>query len=305
MKKKSMVLRGVLAVLAAFALAFALVACAKPEPEPPAQPETPAAQTPETPAQESPEPSEEPAAQVELQIFAANSLEKAMPEVQKLYSDAHPEVSFAETQFKASGDLVEQLGAGAAADLLITASKGSMDTAVENGSIDEASRVDMFANDLVIVKAAGSDVSITALGDVASDAFSKIAIGDAATVPAGQYANQALNSVGLYTSDTGKDGDYDASIADKVVLADKVGTAANYVATGDCQIGFVYTSDIYRYDGIEAALTVPADAHKPILYPGAVLSSSENADIAQDFLNFCLTDPAAQSIWSQYGFEVL
>jgi molybdate transport system substrate-binding protein len=286
-------LKGIVAVLSVFALVFALAACAQPTAgdsqaeAPPAGDATPAS----TP--------------VELQVFAANSLEKALPEVQALYTAAHPEVSFAETQFKASGDLVEQIGAGAAPDLLITASKGSMDTAVEGGSIDEATRTDMFANDLVIVKAAGSDVALSSLEDVKSDAFSKIAIGDAATVPAGQYANQALNNIGLYSSDTGKDGEYDASIAGKVVLADKVGTAANYVATGDCQIGFVYTSDIYRYDGIEAAFTVPGDAHKAIVYPGAVLTGSKSAEVAADFLNFCLADPDAQKVWSQYGFEVL
>jgi molybdate transport system substrate-binding protein len=293
--KKFRSCKGIVAAILAFALMFVLASCAQPKVE-----EKPAEDTPpitETPAS-TPDP-------VELQIFAANSLEKALPEVQDLYTQEHPEVTFASTQFKASGDLVEQIGAGAQADLLITASKGSMDTAVEDGSIDEATRIDMFANDLVIVKAKDSDITVTSLEDVKGDAFTKIAIGDAATVPAGQYANQALQSIGLYSSDTGKDGEYDASISGKVVLADKVGTAANYVATGDCQIGFVYTSDIYRYDGIEAAFTIPGSAHKAILYPGAVLKDSKSADIAEDFLNFCLTDPSAQKIWSQYGFEVL
>jgi molybdate transport system substrate-binding protein len=292
--------KSMLVACSALALIFALVACTQSQPESKA-PES-ASTAPESSSEPAPEPAPEP---VQLQIFAANSLEKALPEVQVLYTKAHPEVSFSDTQFKASGDLVEQIGAGATCDVLITASKGSMDTAVEGGSVEEGTRIDMFANDLVIVKAKGSDTVVNALEDVKSDAYTRIAIGDAATVPAGQYANQALNSVELYSSDTGKDGEYDASVADKVVLADKVGTAANYVATGDCQIGFVYTSDIYRYEGIEAAFTVPADAHKPIRYPGAVLKTAKNATAAADFLAFCLTDPDAQKIWSQYGFEVL
>jgi molybdate transport system substrate-binding protein len=180
-----------------------------------------------------------------------------------------------------------------------------MDTAVENGSVDEATRIDMFGNDLVIIRASGSDIAVTGVNAVLDAAITQIAIGDAATVPAGAYANQALNAAGLYSSDTGKDGEYDPSIAGKIVLADKVGTAANYVATGDCQIGFVYSSDVYRYDGIEIAYAVPADQYKPIIYPGAVVSGSANAAAAQDFLNFCLTDPDAQAIWSQYGFQVL
>ena len=64
---------------------------------------------------------------VELQIFAANSLEKALPEVQELYTE-QTGTTFADTQFKASGDLVEQMRAGATVDVLITASKGTMTT---------------------------------------------------------------------------------------------------------------------------------------------------------------------------------
>ena len=66
--------------------------------------------------------------QVELQIFAANSLEKALPEVQELYTKSHSNVTFKDTQFKASGDLVQQLTAdNSAADVLITASTKTMD----------------------------------------------------------------------------------------------------------------------------------------------------------------------------------
>jgi molybdate transport system substrate-binding protein len=280
-----------------FILAFALFGCGGKASQGAAEPP---ANEPAPPATEAPA-----AEAVTLQIFAANSLEKALPEVQALYTAAHPEVTFSDSQFKASGDLVEQLSAGAAADLLITASKGTMDTAVENGSVDEATRIDMFGNDLVVVRAVGSDIQVSSLEDVQSDAISRIAIGDAATVPAGAYANQALNSIGLYSSDTGKDGEYAAALVDKVVFADKVGTAANYVATGDCQIGFVYSSDIYRYDGIEAAFVTPADSHKAIIYPGAVIQGSANAAAAADFLSFCLTDADAQAVWSKYGFQVL
>lgn len=242
------------------------------------------------------------AEKVELQIFAANSLEKALPEVQALYTE-QTGVTFADTQFKASGDLVEQMRAGAQVDALITASKGTMDDAVEADLVDESTREDMFVNDLVIVKAEGSDLAISSIEDVAS-LDGKIAIGDAATVPAGKYANQALAFVGLYTNAEGADGEYAASIADKVALADKVGTAAKYVSTGDCVAGFVYSSDIFRYDGIEEAFVCPEDSHKPIVYPGAVSATSENAEEAAKFLEFCLTNKDAQKIWAKYGFEL-
>ena len=242
------------------------------------------------------------ASAVELQIFAANSLEKAMPEVEKLYTEATG-VTFLDTQYKGSGDLVEQMRGGAPVDVLITASTGTMDDASDAGLIDDNTRADMFTNELVIVRAEGSDVQVDSL-EAVSSVEGNIAIGEPGAVPAGKYANQALASVGLYTNADGEGGEYDASIADRVVQADKVGTAAQYVATGDCTIGFVYTSDVYRYDGIEVAYTCPDDSHKPIVYPGAVATSSENSGAAEDFLEFCMTDEDALAIWAEYGFEL-
>ena len=243
-----------------------------------------------------------PAKAVELQIFAANSLEKAMPEVQALYTEKTG-VTFADTQFKASGDLIEQMRAGAQVDALITASKGTMDDAAAGELVDEVTRLDMFVNDLVVVKAEGSDAKIASLEDV-KNVEGKVAIGDAVTVPAGKYANQALNTIGLYTGAAGDDGVYAPEFADRVALADKVGTAAKYVSTGDATIGFVYSSDIFRYDGIEQAFVCPEDTHKPIVYPGAVSASSEHAKAAADFLDFCMNDAEAQKVWAKYGFEL-
>lgn len=281
--------RGVLALIASLAIAGSVAGCSG---NTAAQGSAEAAGSSSTQSAE----------KVELQIFAANSLEKALPEVQALYTE-QTGVTFADTQFKASGDLVEQMRAGAQVDALITASKGTMDDAVEADLVDESTREDMFVNDLVIVKAEGSDLAISSIEDVAS-LDGKIAVGDAATVPAGKYANQALASVNLYTNAEGADGEYAASIADKVALADKVGTAAKYVSTGDCVAGFVYSSDIFRYDGIEEAFVCPEDSHKPIVYPGAVSATSENAEEAAKFLEFCLTNKDAQKIWAKYGFEL-
>jgi molybdate transport system substrate-binding protein len=242
---------------------------------------------------------------VSLQIFAANSLQKALPEVQALYTEINPEVTFAESQFLGSGELVSKLKAEpAAADVLITASKGTMDDAENNGSIDVSTRNDLFANDLVIVAKAGSGLTIADLNDIVRDDISKIAIGEPGTVPAGVYANQALNSIGLYSTDTGKEGEYQEGIAGKVVQESSVGNVAKTVANGDAQIGFVYSSDVYRFDGLDVIFTVPASAHKAIIYPGAVVQASSNAGTAADFLNFCVTDPEALVIFSKYGFEV-
>ena len=245
---------------------------------------------------------------VELQVFAANSLEKALPEVQALYTE-QTGVTFADTQFKASGDLVAQLEGGASADILITASTGTMDKAVAGGFVAEGAATNMFVNDLVVVAGADSTITVSSLKDLASDAITSIAIGDPNVVPAGKYAVQALESAGLCTTKTADDGTitvtYDKSIANKINDgADKVGTVASYVNEGQCDVGLVYTSDLYRYEGIKSVFTTPADSHKDILYPGAAIADSANADAAAEFLDFCLNNADAQKIWQEYGFEL-
>ena len=249
---------------------------------------------------------------VQLQVFAANSLSKAMEEVQQAYiEDGHSNVSFADTQYKASGELNEMLGAGSYADLLISASKGSMDTAVKEGYVDESTRTDMFKNDLVMVAKEGSGLSNVTLDDIKSGKYS-ICVGDD-SVPAGNYAAQSLSTIGVYTpaadeaGKTGKDisgkgGTYSTDL--KVVTDTSVGNVCKHAQSGDVDIAFVYTSDVYRFGGVEIVGTVPGDTHKNIVYPGAITKDCKNVDATKEFLDWCLNNDKAKEIWQKWGFEL-
>lgn len=250
--------------------------------------------------------------QVELQVFAANSLSKAMEEVEAAYiADGHTNVSFADTQYKASGELNEMLGAGSYTDLLISASKGSMDTAAEKGYVDSSTRVDMFKNDLVMVSKEGTDLKDVTLQDIADGKYT-FCVGDE-SVPAGNYACQSLSTVGVYlppASDEGKTGKdisgKGGTFADGYapVLDTSVGNVCKHAQSGDVDVAFVYTSDVYRFGGVQIVGTVPADTHKNIVYPGAVTSNCKNAEATQEFLDWCLSSDKAQEIWQKWGFEL-
>lgn len=250
--------------------------------------------------------------QVELQVFAANSLSKAMEEVEAAYiADGHTNVSFADTQYKASGELNEMLGAGSYADLLISASKGSMDTAAEKGYVDSSTRVDMFKNDLVMVSKEGTDLKDVTLQDIADGKYT-FCVGDE-SVPAGNYACQSLSTVGVYlppASDEGKTGKdisgKGGTFADGYapVLDTSVGNVCKHAQSGDVDVAFVYTSDVYRFGGVQIVGTVPANTHKNIVYPGAITSNCKNTEATQEFLDWCLSSDKAQEIWQKWGFEL-
>ena len=259
---------------------------------------------------------EQTAEPIELQIFAANSLSKAMEDIQAAYiADGHDNVTFADTQYKSSGELNEMLGAGSYADLLISASKGSMDTAVSKGYVDESTRVDMFKNDLVMVSKEGSDLKDVTLDDIAAGKYT-ICVGDD-SVPAGNYAAQSLSTVGVYApagddaGKTGKDisgkgGSYNTDMVKdgKVVLDTSVGNVCKHAQSGDVDVAFVYTSDVYRFGGVEVVGTVPANTHKNIVYPGAITKDCKNVEATLEFLDWCLTSEKAQKIWQDWGFEL-
>ena len=248
----------------------------------------------------------------DVQVFAANSLSKAMEEVQQAYiEDGHDNVSFADTQYKASGELNEMLGAGSYADLLISASKGSMDTVVKEGYVDDSTRTDMFKNDLVMVSKEGSGLKDVTLADIAAGKYS-ICVGDD-SVPAGNYAAQALSTVGVYTPAgddagktgkeiSGKGGTYSSAL--KVVTDTSVGNVCKHAQSGDVDIAFVYASDVYRFGGVEIVGTVPGDTHKNIVYPGAITKDCKNVDATKEFLDWCLNSEKAQGIWQKWGFEL-
>ena len=250
---------------------------------------------------------------VELQIFAANSLSKAMEEVQGLYMQDHDWVSFADTQYEASGTLNEMLGAGSYADVLITASKATMDTAVEEGYVDEATRFDMFTNELVIVTGEGSELTDVELADIATGDYT-LAVGDA-NVPAGNYAKQSLTTTdpaswisadGTVGKDcSGKEGTFEGTpLEGKVTEGSSVGNVCSYANSGDVDLAMVYSSDVYRFGGVKILSTVPADTHKNILYPAAICTDSKNAEAAQEFLDWAFSNEDAIKIWQEWGFEL-
>ena len=149
------------------------------------------------------------------------------------------------------------------------------------------------------------------LEDIAAGKYS-ICVGDD-SVPAGNYAAQSLSTVGVYTPAgddagktgkeiSGKGGSYGSDY--KVVTDTSVGNVCKHAQSGDVDIAFVYTSDVYRFGGVEIVGTVPGDTHKNIVYPGAITKDCKNVDAAKEFLDWCINSEKAQAIWQKWGFEL-
>jgi molybdate transport system substrate-binding protein len=227
---------------------------------------------------------------VELTISVAASVQDAMRDVQALYEEENPGVAIT-YNFGSSGSLAQQIAQGAPADVFLSASKKWMDDLDEKGQILDGTREDLLLNSLVLIVPLDKD-DVTDFSDIATDKISRIAIGEPESVPAGRYAKEALTSLSLFDA-----------LQPKMVFTKDVRQVLSYVETGNVDAGLVYATDANVSDQVQVITTAPADTHSPIIYPIGVVTDSENADAAQEFIDF-LSEEGAIAIFESYGFAL-
>jgi len=144
-----------------------------------------------------------------------------------------------------------------------------------------------------LVVPADSTLGLTSFSDLTSDKVKKIAIGDPKSVPAGTYALQAFDELGIT-----------AQLQPKEVLGSAVTQVLTYVETGDVDAGIVYSTDALMSNKVKVVAGAPADINAKIVYPVAVIKASKNADAAKDYLNF-LFSAQAKAVFEKYGFTMV
>jgi molybdate transport system substrate-binding protein len=230
------------------------------------------------------------AAERVLTVFAAASLTDALQEVGRAYTAASGvQVRFS---FAASSTLARQIEAGAPAQVFFSADQEWMDYLATRGLIQAASRADIVTNSLVLVAPADSKLAVSIGPGFALAAAlgrdGRLAMGDPETVPVGRYGKAALTRLGVWDS-----------VSARVIAADNVRTALNFVARGEAPLGIVYATDARSSTRVRVVDTFPAGSHEPITYPAAATSQSGGEGVA--FVRF-LQGGEAVAIFSKYGF---
>ena len=130
-----------------------------------------------------------------VQVYIAASLSNAMDEISANYKSVQPNVDFV---FNAgsSGKLQTQIEEGLEADVFMSAATTQMDALNEEGLIDSETMVDLLENKIVLIVPSSSELGLASFEDIAK--AETIALGDPASVPAGQYAREALTNLGLW-----------------------------------------------------------------------------------------------------------
>ena len=120
-----------------------------------------------------------------------------------------------------------------------------------------------------------------------------LALGDTASVPAGKYARQALEKLGLWDK-----------LKPKVVAAADVRQALVYVETGAADAGIVYATDAAMSGKVKVAADIPEKLTGSVRYPLVLLKHGEGREAAEAFYRY-LASPDAATVFVKHGFVVL
>ena len=226
-------------------------------------------------------------------VFAAASLKDALDEVNAAYKQAKGiEIV---TSYAGSGALIKQIEQGAPAEVFISADLESMDYGAQKKAVQDATRVNLLGNRLVLIAAADAKIGNVTIGsgfDLAGLAGNgRITTGDVRAVPVGRYAQAALEKLGLW-----------ASVQPKLAMVENVRVALSLVARGEAPLGIVYATDAKAEPKVKVIGVFPADSHPPIVYPAALTAGAKTGGAA--YLEF-LQSSLARNIFEQRGFTVL
>lgn len=226
----------------------------------------------------------------EITVFGAASLTNALTQAGNAW--AQKTGNTVRYSFASSSTLARQIEAGAPADLYLSANEKWMAYLAAKGLIEADTRSSPIGNSLVVVAPATSQIAIHEPAHDIPRIIGKdnrLAVGDPAHVPAGIYARQSLESLGIWQV-----------LEPRLARADNVRAALALVERGEVPLGIVYETDAKIAGNVKIVARLPATSHKPITYPFAILKGRKSA--ATESLLAYLTGAEGLAIFEGYGF---
>ena len=228
--------------------------------------------------------------ETEILVAAAASLKNAYEDkLIPMFEEANPGVTVKGT-YDSSGKLQTQIEEGLEADVFMSAAKKQMTALDEEGMIASDTITDLLENKIVLIVPTGNEKKLEKFEDIEN--ADSIALGDPASVPAGQYAQEALTNLGIWDK-----------IQDKVSFGTNVTEVLNQVAAS-ADAGIVYATDAASMaDQVEVVAEAPEGSlAKKVIYPVAVVKGTAHEEVAKEFVAFLQTDKAI-TVFEEYGFS--
>lgn len=281
-------------VILAASMVLAVTACGSAEKET----EAPAATAAATEAS-----TEEAAEDVEVVVFAAASMTETLTEIGEMYKKAAPNVTLT-FNFDSSGTLKTQIEEGAECDLFISAGQKQMnqldikaDPKVNEDGLDfveEGTRINLLENKVTLAVPDDNPKGIENFDDMIEglkDGSILLAMGNS-DVPVGQYTQKILKFYEM--------NEEELAAAGVITYGSNVKEVTTQVKEGTVDCGVIYCTDAFSA-GLTVVDSATAEMCGQVIYPAAVMNTSDCKEEAQAFLDYLITDDA-MAVFEAVGF---
>jgi len=223
-------------------------------------------------------------------IAAAADLRNAMGELVKTYKESNPDAKI-EPIYGASGNFYQQLVNKAPFDMFFSADHNFAVKLKEQGLTIGEPKV--YAIGHLVLWSSLLDVS-KGLDILKSDKVNKISIANPEVAP---YGKRAVECLAYYK--------LDQVVKDKIVKGDNVSQAAQFVLTGNAEVGLIALSLALSPEMSAKGnyYLIDQKSYSQLDQSYVILKQAENNQEVQKFVKFLGTDKALK-IFSKFGFNM-
>lgn len=221
-----------------------------------------------------------------LTVSAASDLVHAFSEIgEQFEAETGIQVDF---NFGSTGQLTQQIMAGAPADVFAAANVQYIDQLDEEGLILPDTQALYGQGRIVLWTLADADQEVTDIDQLTGDDIARIAIANPSHAPYGVAAREALESAGIWEA-----------VQDKLVMGENISDTLRLAQTGNVDVAIVALSLALPSDGTWTM--IDAEQHEPINQALAVIAGTDHEPEARAFAEFVNSD-AGREVMQQYGF---
>ena len=225
-----------------------------------------------------------------LRVYAASSMTNAVNLLIEEFEKEHS-VDIVPV-YASTSSLVRQIERGAPADIFISANEKWMTHLVDRQLVSSDNVTNLCENELVLISPKETPISLDlSNGDQWTKLLTneRLAVGNTMSVPAGIYAKEALETLGVWDD-----------VKTRLAPSNNVRMALALVERSEAKLGIVYKTDALLSKEVNLVSTFPSNLHTPIRYPVAKLSDKV---VAEEFYTFLNSEKAKDTL-NSFGFEV-
>lgn len=229
-----------------------------------------------------------------LTVAAAASVRFALPEIIAKFEEEHDGITV-EGVYGASGNLFQQITSKAPFDVFLSADENYAIELVKQRHGVGGSIIRYATGRLALWAPNDSPLDVTkGLAILSDETVKKVAIANPKLAPYGVAAEEALKKAGIYDT-----------LKDKIVLGENIAQTAQFVESGNAQVGLLALSMVVS-PGLKEkgkSWTVPETDHAPIIQSGCICEYSNNKAVAEQFMKFMHSE-AAREVLKRHGFGI-